>query len=52
MDFYEKGAMDTFDVLDEHKILYCGAGRNMEDAKKLRIIRIFYNLLNIALFLV
>ena len=39
MDYYEKGALDTFNALDKQGVLYCGAGRNIDDAKELRVIR-------------
>jgi poly-gamma-glutamate capsule biosynthesis protein CapA/YwtB (metallophosphatase superfamily) len=34
LDFYEKGLLDTMDLLDRQKIAYAGAGRNLEQAKK------------------
>ena len=34
MDYYEKGLIDTITVLDKHEIAYCGAGKNIEEARK------------------
>ena len=38
MDFYENGALDTISALNEHEILYCGGGKNTEDALTPRFI--------------
>ena len=38
MDFYEEGALDTISALDEHKILYTGGGKNLDDAVTPRFI--------------
>lgn len=38
MDFYEPGILDTISVLNDLKILYCGAGKNLEDASTPRFI--------------
>lgn len=38
LDYYEKGLMDTIDILDKHNIAHSGAGKNLDEARKLAII--------------
>ena len=38
MDFYERGAIETIETLEESKIEYCGGGRTIEEASKPKII--------------
>ena len=38
MDYYETGLFDTMSILDKNNILFAGAGRNIEEARKPAII--------------
>ncbi|MCX8131806.1 MAG: CapA family protein [Clostridia bacterium] len=38
LDYYEKGLYDTIEILNKNGIAYAGAGRNLEEARKLTII--------------
>ncbi|HHV96404.1 MAG TPA: CapA family protein [Clostridiaceae bacterium] len=38
MDYYEKGLLDTIEILQKHGITYAGAGKNIEEARKPAII--------------
>ncbi len=38
LDYYEKGLYDTIDILDRNGIAHAGAGKNMEEARKLAIV--------------
>ncbi len=38
MDFYEKGLLDTIDILDKNNIPHAGSGRNLEEARSLAVI--------------
>jgi poly-gamma-glutamate capsule biosynthesis protein CapA/YwtB (metallophosphatase superfamily) len=33
MDYYERGLFDTMDTLEKHEIMYCGAGKNLDEAR-------------------
>lgn len=34
LDYYEKGLLETMEILDRNNIAYAGAGRNLEEARK------------------
>jgi poly-gamma-glutamate capsule biosynthesis protein CapA/YwtB (metallophosphatase superfamily) len=34
MDYYEKGLFDTISTLEKYNIEYCGAGKNIDEARK------------------
>lgn len=38
MDYYEKGMLDTINILNKNKIANCGGGKNLEAARKPAII--------------
>ncbi len=38
LDYYEKGLLDTIDVLDKNGIVHAGAGKNLDEARQLKII--------------
>ncbi len=38
MDYYNKGALDTIQALEDNSIEYCGGGRNIEHASQLKTI--------------
>lgn len=38
MDYYEKGMLDTIDTLNENRIANSGAGKNLEEARKIAIV--------------
>ncbi len=40
MDYYAEGLMDTIDILDENNILYAGAGKNLEEARKPAVMEV------------
>ncbi|NSW90520.1 MAG: CapA family protein [Firmicutes bacterium] len=40
MDYYEKGLFDTMDTLEKYEIAYCGAGRNIEEARKPALLNV------------
>lgn len=40
MDYYEKGLLDTINILNRYNISYSGAGKNLEEARKPAVINI------------
>lgn len=38
LDYYERGLLDTMEILDKNGIKYAGAGRNLDEARKPAII--------------
>ncbi|MCX7920486.1 MAG: CapA family protein [Clostridia bacterium] len=38
LDYYEDGLFDTLDILDKSGIVYTGAGKNIDQARKLAVI--------------
>lgn len=38
LDYYEQGLLDTMKILEDNNIKYAGAGRNLEEARKMTVI--------------
>lgn len=38
MDYYDKGMLDTIDILNKNGIAFSGGGKNLEEARKLAIV--------------
>jgi poly-gamma-glutamate capsule biosynthesis protein CapA/YwtB (metallophosphatase superfamily) len=38
LDYYEKGLYDTIDILNKNNIAFTGAGKNLEEARKLVVV--------------
>ena len=39
MDYYEKGLFDTMELLDQNSIVHAGGGRNIDEARKMAVMR-------------
>lgn len=40
MDYYERGLFDTINILEKNNIEHCGAGKNIDEARKPAILKV------------